>query len=88
MIAADSSSLIAYLGGQQAPDTDAIDIALAANDLYLPPPVIVELLGGGDDRAYLSVINRASLLPLSAGYWLRARDARRLLRVAESGLAV
>jgi predicted nucleic acid-binding protein len=80
LIAADSSSLIAFLAGDNAADTDAIAAALRAMELYLPPPVIVELLGGDDDRAYAAMIANASLLPLSPGYWRRARDNRRLIR--------
>jgi predicted nucleic acid-binding protein len=80
VISADSSSIIAFLAGDRAPDTDAIAAALGVADLYLPPPVIVELLGGDSDADYVSVIESASLLPLQSGYWTRAREARLLLR--------
>jgi len=81
LIAADSSSLIAFLEGEIAPDTDAIAEAFAALELYLPPPVIVELLGKpADEPRYAEIVANASLLPLAEGYWQRARDSRRLIR--------
>jgi hypothetical protein len=80
LIGADSSSLIAYLDGLPGDDTDAIDAALAVDELYLPPPVIIELLGGDDDRAYQEMIASASPMPIEPGFWLRARMARRLIR--------
>ena len=81
MIAADSSSLIAYLEGEIRPDTDAIDEALAAQELVLPPPVLVELLStSSGDAAYSAMLSRSKLLDLSPGYWFRAREARVLIR--------
>jgi len=52
--AAYSSSLIAYLKGDISPDTDAVNGALAARDLALPPPLLVELLSvrDGDFRHF------------------------------------
>ena len=80
MISADSSSLIAYLEGQITPDTDAIADALQAVELVLAPPVLVELMGKADTiAAYDSIATKAALLPLTDGYWLRARETRRLI---------
>jgi predicted nucleic acid-binding protein len=81
LIAADSSSLIAYLEGEIRPDTDAIDEALAAQELVLPPPVLVELLStSSGDAAYSATLSRSKLLDLAPGYWFRAREARVLIR--------
>ncbi|MGH6956593.1 MAG: PIN domain-containing protein [Caulobacteraceae bacterium] len=80
MIAADTSSLIAYFGGERAADTDMIAGALEALELALPPPVLVELIGGDrEPGAYDQIALHATLLPLKEGYWLRAREARRLI---------
>ncbi len=81
MIAADSRSLIAYLQGEIGPDTDAIDAALAARDLALPPPVLVELLSvPARDPVYSAMLGRATLISLMPGYWFRARETRLLVR--------
>ena len=80
MIAADSSSVIAYLEGERAKDTDAIAQASASLELRLPPAVLVELMGrGASDAAYARMAEKATLLPLTEGYWLRARQTRRLI---------
>jgi len=81
LIAADASSLIAYLEGDIAPDTDAIDEAFQSLELVLPPPVLVELLGrAASAAAHDAIATNATLLPLTPGYWLRARASRRLVR--------
>jgi predicted nucleic acid-binding protein len=80
LISADSSSLIAYLQGEIASDTDAIADALQAVELVLAPAVLVELIGKSDMvAAYDAIAVNAALLPLTEGYWLRAREARRLI---------
>jgi predicted nucleic acid-binding protein len=80
LISADSSSLIAYLEGQTTPDTDAIADALQVVELVLAPPVLVELMGKANTAAaYDSIAANAALLPLTDGYWLRAREMRRLI---------
>jgi predicted nucleic acid-binding protein len=81
LIAADASSLIAYLEGDIEPDTDAIAEAFHSQELALPPPVLVELLGRTSSAAAHDEIARsATLLPLAPGYWLRARASRLLVR--------
>jgi len=44
VICADTSSLIAYWEGQQGPDADLIDLALANQVLVLVPVCLAELL--------------------------------------------
>ena len=80
MIAADASSLIAYLQGESASDTDAVTAALEAAELYLPPPVLIELIGrSGTAQAYDAMAVQAGLLPITEGFWLRARQTRSAL---------
>jgi predicted nucleic acid-binding protein len=80
LIAADASSLIAYLDGESARDTVAINGALEAAELVLPPPVLIELLGrDATARAYDEIATQAALLPIADGFWLRARATRRTL---------
>jgi predicted nucleic acid-binding protein len=82
LIAADASSLIAYFEGQVRPDTEAIDTAMAAFELVLPPPVVPELIGraGAVTTPYDELAKNAPQLPLNDGYWLRARALRSLVR--------
>lgn len=80
MIAADTCSMIAFLGGENGADVDAVIEALSRRDLYLPPVVVSELLS--DHRMTKSVretILEQPLLPLSDGYWERVGSARAYL---------
>ncbi len=44
MIAVDSSSLVAFLSGDSGSDIDALEDALKAQVLMLPPVVLTEIL--------------------------------------------
>jgi hypothetical protein len=44
MIAADTSSLVAYFNGRSGSDAERLAAALAAGDLVLPPAVLTEIL--------------------------------------------
>ena len=77
MIAADSSSLIAYLAGLKGRDVDAIDRSLADNQLYLPPVVLTELLSDPALSLELaSILRRIPLLDIVPGFWDRAGTLR------------
>ena len=83
MIAIDSSSFIAYLGGSTGPDVEATEIALAHRQAALPPAVLTELLSDPGLPAELRtlLVGLPSLVVLD-GYWeraglLRARIIRR-----------
>ncbi len=80
MIAANSSSLVAYFQGLEGPDTQRIDAAFAAGDLRLPPVVVTELLSDPspifrDDLE--EILNGIEMLEILDGYWHRAGTARR-----------
>jgi predicted nucleic acid-binding protein len=80
LIAADSSSLIAYFEGVIADDTNAIDEAFTALEFVMPPPVLVELMGKTASRsAYDEIARGVALLPITPGYWARARESRSLI---------
>ncbi len=80
MIAADTSSLIAYLTGDEGPDTALLENAMNALELILPPPVLTELRAGAVmEEAVDSLISQARLLPIMPGFWERAGRNRRLL---------
>lgn len=77
MIAADSSSLIAYLSGAAGRDVDAIDRALGDQQLCLPPVVLTELLSDpGLPPPLAAVLKQIPLLEPTGGYWERAGRLR------------
>ena len=81
MIAADSSSLVAYFQGENAADVAAIATALANDRLCLPPVVVAELLSFPKaSAAVASTIDSLPRLELLEGYWERAGRSRATLR--------
>jgi hypothetical protein len=85
MIAADSSSLIAYLSGAQGADVEAVEKALTESQVCLPPVVLTELLSDpGLPRALPAILEQLPLLETAEGYWKRAGLLR--ARVLARGL--
>lgn len=80
MIAADTSSMVAYFTGRAGRDIDKVAVALAAGNLVFPPAVVTELLS---DPALTptvdSQIRRVATLDVLEGFWLRAGENRRAL---------
>jgi predicted nucleic acid-binding protein len=77
LLAADSSSLIAYLVGDNGPDVDRIAAALDSTELCLPPVVVTELLSDAKARAVLAPqLAACTLLEILPGYWERAGATR------------
>ncbi len=77
MIAADSSSLIAHLSGDQGEDVEILEQALSDRLVVLPPVVLVEILS--DPKIPSSVSNLLKALPLletTDNYWGRAGALR------------
>ncbi len=80
MIAADTSSMIAFLQDQEGRDTQAISDALQNDSLHLPPVVVTELLSDPKASGQVrQVIGQLPLLSLSEGFWLRAAQSRHTL---------
>jgi predicted nucleic acid-binding protein len=81
MIAADTSSLVAYFGGGTGDDVDKIAHATSASELALPPAVVTELLSDPSAGPILeSLVSQIATLSISEGYWLRAARTRRLVQ--------
>lgn len=80
MLAADTSSLIAYLSGANGRDVERLSAALDHSDLVLPPVVITELLSDAKSRQILvrPIIDCATL-EILPGYWERAGATRAIL---------
>jgi hypothetical protein len=77
VIAADTSSWIAYFQGEGGKDVELLDQALAAGQLALPAPVLTELLS--DPAIDPSVAENLLELPLlepRGAFWARAGRLR------------
>lgn len=85
MIAVDTSSLVAYLGDSDGDDVEAVDTALEAQQVVLPPVVLTELLSlPGVDSELERLIADLPLLDVRDGFWRRAGATR--ARVLSRGL--
>jgi len=95
VIAADTSSLVAFLEGSTGEDVDVVQTALDQKQLVLPPVVLTELLGEPDlPPSMRKTLIDLPILDLEPGYWERAgllRAAilkkRRKARVADALIA-
>jgi len=77
MIAIDSSSLIAYLGGDAGRDVELVERALADRQVCLPPVVVAELLSDPKlPEQLVRLIENLPVLAVTAGYWYRAGRLR------------
>jgi len=77
VVAVDTSTVIAYVQGEAGADVDRFDAALAANDAFLPPVVLTEILSEPtlpDDHRRLAF--RLPNLQITDGYWTRAAAIR------------
>ena len=81
MIALDTGSIVAYLAGDRAADTDAADAAIERKSAVLPPVVLTELLSAPNlDRAGRETLLALPELEVLDGYWERAGLLRARLR--------
>jgi predicted nucleic acid-binding protein len=82
MIALDSSSMIAFLAGDQRADVKAVEAAWRLRHGAFPPVVVTELLGDPTLRVEIGVLIRVvPWLQITHGYRERAGELRaRLLR--------
>jgi predicted nucleic acid-binding protein len=80
MIAADTSSFVAYFQGENNADANAVATAIGDGSLCLPPVVICELLSDPKAGAAIAplVATIAQLEPTD-GYWERAALIRRTI---------
>ena len=81
MIAADTSSLVAFLDGSSGQDVELVAAASASGQLALPPVVITEILSDAmSSEALGAILPDVALLEPGEGYWARAGMSRQLLR--------
>jgi predicted nucleic acid-binding protein len=81
MIAADTSTLVAYFSGETGADIELLAAALRAGELVLPPVVLTEILGDPSASQALEgeLLLLEKLVP-DDEYWLRAARSRRTLQ--------
>jgi hypothetical protein len=80
VIAADTSSIVAYLNMGEGPDQAMIEAAIGDETLRLPPIVVTELLSSPKaSRQLKPILATLPSLELTDGFWERAGDTRRLL---------
>ena len=73
MIAADTSSFIAFLQGDAGDDVEMIQAALDHQQLALPPVVLTELLSDPSiERGVRTLLGGLPILNLEPGFWERA----------------
>ncbi len=85
MIAVDTSTLIAYLGGENGHDVEVLEQALARNQAHLPPVVVTEILSAPKVPESLErLILALPSLAVAEGHWERAGRLRR--RILARGL--
>jgi predicted nucleic acid-binding protein len=73
MIAADTSSMVAFLEGQDGDDVAVIESALEHQQLALPPAVLTELLSDPAlPRSVRTLLGKLPLLDIGPGFWERA----------------
>jgi len=81
VIAVDTSTLSALLGGDSGKDVDLLATNLASGDVRLPPVVLTEILSdpvAGDLIA--AKLADLEILEVSEGYWQRAGETRAKVR--------
>ena len=77
MIAADTSTWVAYFQGRTGKDVELLDRALLDRQVQIPPAVLTEVLS--DPKLPLIALESLSGLPLietTPGYWHRAGELR------------
>jgi predicted nucleic acid-binding protein len=95
MIAADTSSLVAFFEGADGDDVEMIHSALDQHQLVLPPVVLTELLSEpGLPASVRTLLAALPQLQLEPGYWERAGllragilKQRRKARIADALIA-
>jgi predicted nucleic acid-binding protein len=77
MIAADTSTWVAFLEGEEGEDTRLLDRALAERQLLMLPVVLTELLSDPGLSAELAgTLTDLPLVEVGEGYWQRAGALR------------
>jgi len=77
MIAADTSTWIAFLGGGEGEDTELLDKALEDRQVLMVPVVLTELLSDPKLPSELAeALSEVPMIEIGSGYWQRAGELR------------
>ena len=95
MIAADTSTWIAFFAGEPGWDVEMLDKALRDKQVVMVPAVLCELFSAPEITMYAEEqLNSVPLMPIEEGYWKRAGKSRaellkkgRRARLADSLIA-
>jgi hypothetical protein len=88
LIAADTSTWVAYLDGVDATDTKLLDRALQGGQLLMPPAVLTELMSNPDlPPAAAQALLEVPPIEVESGFWVRAGQlrAKGLAQAASTG---
>jgi predicted nucleic acid-binding protein len=78
MIAIDTSSLMAYLKGDEGADVEWVDDAFRLQQAFLPPVVRTEALSlPGLEQSVAQLVREIPVLESDSGFWERAAATRR-----------
>jgi predicted nucleic acid-binding protein len=84
MLAADTSSMVAFLNGEEADDVEVIKSTIADELLILPPVVLSELLSAKSlKKEVAALLVEMPLLELADDFWVMVGEARR--KILEKG---
>jgi hypothetical protein len=77
MIAADTSTWIAFLGGTNGQDVDSLDLALQERQVVMPPVVLTELLSDPQlPPGVAKMLSEVPMVEIEIGFWQRAGNLR------------
>jgi predicted nucleic acid-binding protein len=77
LIAADSSTWIAYFAGEAGRDVEVLDQALKNNQVVMVPAVLCELLSAPEMTSDAEEqLNSVPAMSIEDGYWKRAGESR------------
>ncbi len=78
MIAADTSTWIAFFHGERGEDVELLDRALKDRQVLMSPPVLTELLSDpGISSEVSKTLSELPLVEVQPGFWERAGALRR-----------
>jgi len=77
VIAADTSTWIAFFEGESGPDIELLDRALGDRQVMMPPPVLMELFSDPKLPPHVrALLDELPLLDIAIGFWARAGELR------------
>lgn len=78
MIAADTSTLIAYIENLEGPDVDRLDAALVAGEIViLSPVVLAEILSDPKlPERHAELVKRLPRFEIGPDFWIRVAEMR------------